>query len=450
MIRKLLRRVLKSTIGRANGKPRIIPLAAHGLSRDQLSPCALKTTETLQRAGYAAFVVGGAVRDLLMGRPPKDFDVATNATPAEVQALFRRARLIGRRFQLVHVLCGRETIEVSTFRGTANHGGQGERHTDDTGRLVRDNVFGSQSEDAARRDFTANALYYDPGREEILDYHDGVSDIRKQVLRMIGDAEQRYREDPVRMLRAARFAARLDFHIDAATRAPTAKLGPLLQHVPESRLFDEMLKLLLSGHALRGVHQLRAEGLHHGLLPLLDTILEQPAGERFVTLALKNTDQRIAQGKPVSPAFLLATLLWHEVLTVWQRLEAEGMNTFPALYRAMDDVLTAQGRKLVIPRRYDAMMKEIWGLQPRFLFRAGVRPFRLLENPRFRAGFDFLLLRCESGESDAEIGQWWEDFQHADDEARKTMLLAAGSAPKRRRRRRKRTVEPATDNAEIS
>ncbi len=450
MIRKLLRRVLKSIIGRANGTPRTIPLAAHGLSRDQLSPCALKTTEVLQRAGYAAFIVGGAVRDLLMGRTPKDFDVATNATPKEIQALFRRSRLIGRRFQLVHVMCGRETIEVSTFRGITNHDGQGERHADDTGRLVRDNVFGSQSEDAARRDFTANALYYDPSRQEILDYHEGVGDIRKQILRMIGDAEQRYREDPVRMLRAARFAARLDFHIDAATRAPIAKLGPLLQHVPESRLFDEMLKLLLSGHALRGVHQLRAEGLHHGLLPLLDTILEQPAGERFITLALKNTDQRIAQGKPVSPAFLLATLLWREVLTTWQRLEADGMNTFPALYRAMDEVLTAQGQKLVIPRRYDAMMKEIWGLQPRFLFRAGGRPFRLLENPRFRAGFDFLLLRCESGESATELGQWWENFQQADDDARKTMLLTTEGTPKRRRRRRKRSVNQIANNTEVS
>ncbi|MHB9118493.1 MAG: polynucleotide adenylyltransferase PcnB [Burkholderiales bacterium] len=446
MIRKLIRRVFKAA---KNGKPRIIPLKAHGVSRDQLSPCALKTTGALQQAGYAAFVVGGAVRDLLMGKTPKDFDVATNATPEEVRNLFRRSRIIGRRFRLVHVMCGSETIEVSTFRACENGVESSDRQSDVTGRIVRDNIFGSQVEDAVRRDFTVNALYYDPASEEIWDYHNGAADLKDRVLRMIGDPATRYREDPVRMLRAVRFAARFDFHIDPATRAPVAELGGLLQNVPDSRLFDEMLKLLLSGHALRGVHQLRAEGLHHGVMPLLDTILEQPSGERFITLALKNTDQRIAQGKTVSPGFLFATLLWHEVLADWNSIQAGGEHPMPALFQAMDSVLGAQEQKLAIPRRYDAVMKEIWAMQPRFLQRAGARPFRLLEHPRFRAGFDFFALRCESGELDMDLLRWWESFMHADSGARERMLVAdaAGGPKKRRRRRRKPAGEAAAPEA---
>lgn len=434
MIGKLIRRVLKAP--KFGKKTRIIPVRTHGITRDLISPCALKVTDTLQRAGYEAYVVGGAVRDLMLGKEPKDFDVATNAEPEEVRALFRRSRIIGRRFQIVHVMCGPETIEVTTFRGSAADE-NGDRHEDETGRIVRDNVFGTLEEDAVRRDFTVNALYYDPATEEVRDYHGGVSDIKDKRLRIIGEPEKRFREDPVRMLRAVRFAARFDFHIDPATRAPVAKLGPLLQHVPSSRLFDEMLKLLFSGHALRGVHQLRAEGLHHGLLPLLDTILDQPSGERFISLALKNTDQRIAQDKPVSPAFLFATLLWHEVLATWQSLEAEGMKPFPALHQAMSDVLAAQDKKLSIPRRFDATMKEIWSMQPRFLHRSGQRPFRLLEHPRFRASFDFFLLRCESGELDMALLDWWEKFIDADADTRQDMLVK-DEAPAKKRRRRKR------------
>ncbi len=436
MIAKLIRRVLKAP--KFGKKPRTIPVKAHGITRDSISPCALKVTDTLQDAGYEAYVVGGAVRDLMLGREPKDFDVATNAEPDEVRALFRRSRIIGRRFQIVHVMCGPETIEVTTFRGSATDEG-GDRHEDETGRIVRDNVFGTLEEDAVRRDFTVNALYFDPTTEEVRDYHGGVNDIKDKRLRVIGEPEKRFREDPVRMLRAVRFAARFDFHIDPATRAPVAKLGPLLQHVPSSRLFDEMLKLLFSGHALRGVHQLRAEGLHHGLLPLLDTILEQPGGERFISLALKNTDQRVAQDKPVSPAFLFATLLWHEVLAAWQGLQAQGMKPFPALNQAMNDVLAAQDKKLAIPRRFDATMKEIWSMQPRFQMRSGQRPFRLLEHPRFRACFDFFLLRCESGELDMELLRWWERFMDADPDQREAMLVRdeAPAAKKRRRRKRK-------------
>jgi poly(A) polymerase len=399
----------------------------------------------LKEAGHAAFIVGGAVRDMVLGRQPKDFDVATDATPEQVRALFRRSRIIGRRFRLVHVMCGQDTIEVSTFRGSAaDFADEGEDEAEsnadsavnENGRILRDNVFGSQEQDAKRRDFTTNALYYDPVRQEVWDYLGGFDDLKAGELRIIGDPDQRYREDPVRMLRAARFAAKLNFRIDPATRAPIARLADLLEGVPKARLFDELQKLLLSGHALRGVHQLRAEGLHHGLLPLLDVILEQPVGERFISLALKNTDDRIGQGKPVTPAFLLAALLWHEVLAAFHKFEGEGLKPIPALNEAMNEVLDAQAEQLAIPRRFDATMKEIWGLQSRFAQRAGARPFRLLSHPRFRAGYDFLLLRCESGEVDAELGQWWTEFQFADEEAREKMLLVE-TAPKKRRRRRK-------------
>ena len=450
MIRRLLDRVFRKGAARAPAAgPRIIPRKQHGISRDQLTPCALKTVTGLQQAGFVAFVVGGAVRDLLLGKHPKDFDVATDATPEEVRNVFRRSRIIGRRFRLVHVMCGNETIEVSTFRGVSG-GDAGEateedeyeaKHsktskvTNENGRILRDNVFGTQEQDAERRDFTANALYYDPTTEEVWDYQNGFADVKARVLRMIGDPDTRYHEDPVRMLRAVRLAAKLDFHIDETTREPVSRLADLLQDVPPSRLFDEMLKLLFSGHALRGVHQLRAEGLHHGLLPVLDTILEQPQGERFVTLALKNTDERVQADKPVSPAFLFASLLWHEVAAAWQRIQAQGIKPLPALFEAMDQVLDAQRQKLAIPRRYDGNIQEIWSMQPRFQSRAGQRPFKLLEHPRFRAAFDFLVLRAQSGEIDMELANWWEEFQHAGD-ARRGEMLVADTEPKKRRRKR--------------
>jgi poly(A) polymerase len=439
MIRRLISKVFGRKSRAVNG-PQILPQSAHGIRRDQLDDCALKTCGTLTQAGYKGYVVGGAVRDLLLGKTPKDFDVATDATPEEVRRLFRRSRIIGRRFQIVHVMCGRETIEVTTFRanGQKEAEDEDERPTDEHGRLLSDNVFGSMADDAARRDFTINALYYDPAREEVHDYFGGVADCKARVLRMIGDPETRFREDPVRMLRAARFAAKLDFHIDEATRRPVATLAPLLANIPRARIFDEALKLLLSGHALRGVHQLRAEGLHHGMLPLLDTILDDPTGERFITAALKNTDARIQADRPSSPAFLFGTLLWPQLVKRWRALEDAGEKPQPALFLAMDEVLDAQRSQLAIPRRYDGMMKEIWGLQPRFEQRGGQRPYRLLEHPRFRAAYDFLLLRAESGEVAAELGDWWTRFQDADEETRATMLIAdSGPRPRRRRRRRK-------------
>ena len=436
MIRKLISRVFngkKNSAGRH--EPAVIPVSNHGITRDRISSGSRRTCETLQSHGYKAYVVGGAVRDLLIGADPKDFDVATDATPEQVRNCFRRSRIIGRRFQIVHVMMGQETIEVTTFRGTLGEDTKKDEH----GRVLHDNVFGSQAEDAARRDFTANALYYDPATEAVIDYHHGVGDLKAKTLRMIGEPRARYREDPVRMLRAVRLAAKLGLIIDPAARKPIREMAELLENVPPARLFDEMLKLLTSGHSVKCLTQLRDEGLHHGLLPLLDVILEQPMGEKFVMLALANTDDRVRRGKGTSPSFLFATLLWHEVLAHWEKLKADGQLKIPALYQAMDHVLDVQGEKLAITRRITGDIKELWALQPRFEQRAGKRPYALLEQPRFRAAYDFLVLRAEAGEIDREIADWWTRFQNTEGDQRADMLLPeqAGDKKKRRRRRKK-------------
>ena len=436
MIRKLISRVFggKKAAASHHG-PAVIPVSAHGITRDRISPGSRRVCETLQENGHHAFVVGGAVRDLLIGAEPKDFDVATDATPEEIRRAFRRSRIIGRRFQIVHVMMGAETLEVTTFRGMLDANTKKDEH----GRVLHDNVFGSQAEDAARRDFTANALYYDPTTEAVIDYHHGVADLKQKTLRMIGEPRARYREDPVRLLRAVRLAAKLGLIIDPEARKPIREMAGLLENVPAARLFDEMLKLLTSGHSVKCLTQLRDEGLHHGLLPLLDVILEQPMGEKFVMLALANTDERVRRGKGTSPGFLFATLLWHEVLAHWEKLKGRGEPKIPALFQAMDTVLDVQGEKLAITRRIAGDIKDIWLLQPRFEQRAGKRPYALLEQPRFRAGYDFLLLRAEAGEIDGEIADWWTRFQEADGEERAEMLLPeqAGDKKKRRRRRKK-------------
>ena len=436
MITRFLGRVFSGQLFRPL-RPKIIPASAHGINRNLISSCALRTIQTLQRNGFAAFVVGGAVRDLILGRKPKDFDIATDATPEQVRENFRRSRIIGRRFRLVHVMCGPETVEVSTFRGAHQPEETDDGKADEHGRILRDNVFGTQEQDATRRDFTLNALFYDPATQEVWDYHGGVADLKQRRLRLIGDPEQRYREDPIRMLRAVRIAASRGIEIDAATRRPIHRLAGLLAHVPPSRLLDEMLKLLLSGHAAEAVAQLRKEGLHHGVLPLLDAAMGRAAGERFVMAALASTDERIRAGKSISPGFLFAALLWPEVQAEWKVMEEKGMPPIPALYQAMDHVMRAQAGKLPIPHRHGADMREIWAMQPRFPQRSGKRPYRLLEHPRFRAGYDFLRLRCESGGADAELGEWWERFQQADEFERERMLVA-DSAPRGRRRRRRR------------
>jgi poly(A) polymerase len=419
-----------------------------GIRREQISQAAIRTCEILQRAGFKAFVVGGGVRDSLLGLQPKDFDVATDATPEEVQALFRRARIIGRRFKIVHVMFGRETIETSTFRAL-----QTDAETDEHGRVLRDNVYGTQHDDALRRDFTVNALYYDPVADVVIDELGGVQDLRARVLRMIGDPATRYREDPVRMLRTVRFASKLGFEVDPATLAPIRGLADLLENVPSARLFDEMLKLLESGHAMACLRRLRVEGLHHGVLPLLDVILEQPHGERFVELSLAQTDERVRAGKSISPGFLFAALLWQRVADRWQAHRQAGEHTIPALMQAMDTVLDEQAEKLAIQRRFIADMREIWGLQPRFE-RTGRSAVRVLEHLRFRAGYDFMLLRVQAGELPAEIGQWWQAFVESDPQARETLLAQtptdSRAAGTRRRRRRSGSRKARPDGADAT
>ncbi|MGZ8269625.1 MAG: polynucleotide adenylyltransferase PcnB [Methylophilus sp.] len=449
MIKKFLKKVFSKrekaldAINQADmgsiSSAKVITAKTHQINQNLISSGALKTCDGLQKAGFQAYIVGGAVRDLLLNYKPKDFDVATNATPEQVYKIFRRSRIIGKRFRLVHVLWGNETIEVSTFRG--HHQAEGDAKTSETGRIIRDNIFGSIEEDAVRRDFTANALYYDPARAEVLDFHNGAADIQAKVLRMIGDPETRYQEDPVRMLRAVRLSAKLGLTIEKTTQAPIQRLASLLEDVPPSRLFDEMLKLFLSGHAVESVNALRAQHLHHGLLPLLDVVLEQPLGEKFVMLALKNTDERILNGKSSNPSFLFASLLWHEVLAAWSAYQKQGNHLIPALHMAMNEVIDLQAEKMAIHNRFTATMKEIWMMQPRFEQRFGKRPYALLTNPKYRAGYDFLLLRCESGEVPMELGEWWTVFADASSEERTAMLLPDNGLKKKRRRPRKKKPE---------
>ena len=440
MIRRLLARLLP---GRSKRDPRIYGPDQHPVRRDQLSQGARTVTRKLQDEGFKAFIVGGAVRDLLLGITPKDFDLATNATPEQIKPLFRRAFIIGRRFRLVHVHAGNEVIEVSTFRAEQ----KGEDATDEHGRLISDNVYGTQAEDAVRRDFTINALYFDPSDETIWDFVGGVTDIRARRLKLIGPPVTRYREDPVRMLRAVRLAAKLGVAIEAKTAEPISRLSSLMQNVPPARLFDEMQKLLLSGHSADTLRSLRAHGLSHGLLPLLDVILEQPLGQKFIDAALAGTDARVREGKSVSPAFLFATLLWHEVLVTWTQAKERGEKPLPALFEAMDKVLEAQAVRIAIPRRFEATIKEIWSLQPRFEQRAGARPFRLMEHPRFRAAYDFLALRAVSGEVPQALVDWWTRFQDAGEEERAEMLRP-DEAPKKKRRSRGRSRKHQAEGGE--
>ena len=465
MITKLIQRIFrrsprsKVTQSPTAGAPKRISKKAHRIDPQLLSKNAVKVTHTLQQAGYQAYIVGGAVRDLALGIGPKDFDVATNATPEQVQKLFRKSRLIGRRFQIVHVtFFGKERpeiIEVSTFRALLENAGD---HVADSGRILRDNVWGTQVEDATRRDFTINAMHYDPATETVLDYHGGMADMQQRTLRMIGDPTKRYREDPVRMLRAIRFAAKTGFSLALETQAPITKLAKLIHDVPAARLLDEILKLLMSGYSWLAIQGLRESGLHHGVLPLLDAALDPKEGvsgsEAFIRLALSNTDERIQNGKGISAGFLFATLLWPELLSAWQKNLAAGMANIAALHAAMDDVIATQSKGMMIQRRFEADMREIWALQPRFDKRIGRFPQRMLELPRFRAGHDFMLLRCATGERPATLGQWWTDFIDADPSGQEALLLAvkdevaltgAGATIKRRRRRKPKATTASPD-----
>ncbi len=405
-----------------------VPVQEHRIDPKLLDDNAVRVVRTLKDAGHEAYIVGGAVRDLLVGLRPKDFDVATDATPEQVKALFRRAFIIGRRFRLVHVVFGRgrehEVIEVSTFRAyldsaaaeqvsgnekTSKHQIADKVHViDASGRVLRDNVWGPQVEDAARRDFTINAMYYDPTAQLLVDYHGGLADARARVLRMIGDPVARYREDPVRIVRVVRFAAKLGFVLEPATLAPVREMSALLANVPASRLFDEMIKLLQTGHALRSLDELRKQGLDRGVFPILDAVLHperpHPLRERFVELALADTDRRVEEGRAVAPSFMLACMLWHDVQARWEVLRQGGEPPFPALQQAIDAVFDARIGDISGRGKLAADMREIWQMQPRFERRTASSAASLAAQPRFRAGYDFLRLRADVGEVDRRPG----------------------------------------------
>ncbi|TAG03706.1 MAG: polynucleotide adenylyltransferase PcnB [Betaproteobacteria bacterium] len=420
MIKALLDRVLP----KRSPKKQVASGKALGIRPEQMSRNAVYVCQKLKDAGFDAFIVGGAVRDALLGVVPKDFDVATSARPEQVKNVFRRAFIIGRRFRLVHVMFGDETIEVSTFRSNAVTGakGSGGVEADSTGRITSDNVYGSQIDDAVRRDFTVNALYYDPTTDEVVDFLGGLKDIEKRSLRLIGEAETRYREDPVRMLRAVRLSVKLGCTIARATAAPIKKHAALIQNVPAARLFDEIQKLLLSGYASATLADLRKHGLSNGLLPLLDLIYEQPGGQKFIELALDNTDRRVREDKPVSPAFLFASLLWHEVLKRWNELQSRGEHRIPALLQAMEEVLDEQRETITLPQRFAGITREIWLMQPRFEQRTSRAALRVVEQPRFRAAYDFLLLRAAAGEIEQELADWWTNFIESDPDIRQELI----------------------------
>ena len=409
---------------------RVIPREEHRISRKNISSGALRVLYRLNEAGYAAYLVGGAVRDLLLDGRPKDFDVATDATPEDVRRLFRNCRLIGRRFRLAHVVFGPEIIEVATFRGSCDDG-SGDRHVVD-GRIVRDNVYGSIEEDAIRRDFTVNALYYNIADFSVRDYVGGFEDLNARVLRLIGDPQQRYREDPVRMLRAVRLAAKLAFAIAPDAAAPFKELGSLLHESAPARLFDEALKMLLAGNGAKSFHALEQAGLLGDVFPLTERALAFRGGDDFRALieaGLSGTDARIAAGKSVTPAFLFAILLWGAVRAQAEREIAKGVDATLAWQRVSYQVIAEQARHVAIPRRFGQVMQEIWTLQPRFEQRQKKRVFRLLAHPRFRAAYDFLLLRAAEGESLAALGQWWTQAQTLPHDALAAQLSTHDGGP---------------------
>lgn len=401
----------------------------------------MKVLYRLKAAGYEAHLVGGGVRDLLLGREPKDFDVATDASPEQVREVFRNCRLIGRRFRLAHVHFGQEIIEVATFRAGQDVEDT-EQHQNGEGMLLRDNVYGTIEQDALRRDFSVNALYYNVADFSIIDYTGGVEDLNSGVLRLLGDPETRYREDPVRMLRAVRFAAKLGFRIAAETEQQIPLLAPLLGDVPPARLFEEVLKLFLGGTAVGSFEKLRQYALFAQLFPDTDACLAQLEHEFPLTLVLKgleNTDTRIREDKPVTPAFLFAVLLWEPVRQRAEVLQATGTAPHQAIQQAAAEVLGRQLAHVALPRRFSTPMQEIWSLQPRFGHTRGKRPQRLLAHPRFRAAYDFLLLRAAAGEADPELAAWWTALQDGNTEAPPPSKPGSASRRPRRRRRGKRS-----------
>ncbi len=430
--------------------PRVIPRSDHSISRANISPNAVKVLYRLRGAGFRACLVGGGVRDLLLGLRPKDFDIATDAHPEDVHKLFRNCRLIGRRFRLAHVHFGREIIEVATFRATHIVGVDGEDEgdsgpeLDEHGRIISDNAYGTIDDDAVRRDFTINALYYDIEDFSVLDYANGMADLKARKIRLIGDPELRYREDPVRMLRAVRFAAKLGFDIEPASAEPIKRLGDLLDSIPPARLFDEVLKLFLTGHAVASYHKLMEYGLIEHLIPATADCLETgkyPAAERLILRALENTDARLRADKPVTPYFLYGALLWPVLVREMGGVIDEETD-YERLENAAEAVVISQIRHTALPKRYSQPMRETWLLQPRFHQIKGRKPLKLLSHPRFRAAYDFFVLRTETGDGDPGLAHWWTRFQAADESNRESLLPESDGTKTRRRRKPRRRRNP--------
>lgn len=445
---KLIKKLLRKT--RTNQPPvdlsYIIPRSHHNLSKTDVSPNALKVLNRLNSSEFQAYLVGGSVRDLLLGKAPKDFDIATNATPNEIKKLFRNARIIGRRFKLVHIIFHREIIEVATFRGSESHEIDDNQQTNERGMLVRDNVYGTLDQDAWRRDFTVNSLYYNIDDSSIVDFTGGVKDVHQRTIRLIGDPEVRYQEDPVRMLRAVRFSAKLHFDIAEETAAPLPKLCHLIKHVSSSRLFDEMTKLYQCGEAESVQRLLVKYGLFAHLFEQTHHLLssDYPVNA-LLGIALENTDTRIRDNKPVTPAFLFAVLLWFPLKDRALRLQKEeGMDPLPSLEKAMSLIISEQNQVVTIPKRFTQVMREIWLLQFRFPRRYGGRAYNLLQHPRFRAAFDFLALRALAGDESMELAQWWTSFQEVSEAEQANMIASLPSSHTSSKHRRRRKSKPAT------
>lgn len=437
------------------GQVRIYPRSEHNISRSRISENALKVLYRLQKEGFDAYLVGGCVRDLLLGREPKDFDVVTNADPDQVKKVFRNCRIIGRRFRLAHVYFGKDVVEVATFRGAAESQNDKQLLNQD-GRLLRDNVYGTIEEDVWRRDFTVNALYYSIKDFTVIDYVNGMKDHEAGTLRLIGDPETRFREDPVRMLRAVRFAVKLGFKIDLACEQALFAMADLLGHIPPARLYDETLKLFLSGYALQAFEGLRHYGLFNILFPATEQCLSEQDSDfprMLIAKALQNSDNRVAEGKSVTAYFLFAALLWEPVQALAKHKMDDGDPEYIAYQEAANVVIGKQVKRTAMPRHISLAMREVWSLQPKFNVRVGSKPGRLLAHPRFRAGYDFLLLRAGTGGADAELAQWWETYQNASEPEQRKMTQPTrkrnGGKSGRRRSYRKKTSAVQSAGTEI-
>lgn len=428
----------------------IITRQEHNISRKQISDNALKVLYRLHGAGFEAYLVGGGVRDLLLGQTPKDFDVATNATPEQIRQLFRNCRLIGRRFRLAHIMFGRDIVEVATFRGHHDEPNQNQAIRSEEGMLLRDNVYGTIDEDAERRDFTINAMYYNIADYSIHDYAGGMEDLEDKLVRLIGDPETRYREDPVRMLRAVRFAVKLDFDIEEETAAPIEELAPLLRDILSARLYEESLKMLQTGYGLETYHLMREYNLFQQLFPMIAehfTPDYTSPTEHMLDLVLDATDQRMEDGRRVNPAFMFAAILWYPLIhQAEQLMESHNLNDYDAIMEASNHILDRVVKSIAIPRRHTATIREIWQLQLRMPRRNGKRAFRLMELNKFRAGYDFLEMRgeIEGGETE-QLAKWWDTFQNAGRNMRQAMvndLDAAVPTRKRPKSRRRKSGQP--------